>query len=329
MTTITDVRLTPVAIPRSSGLVCGHVIVQVRTNAGIGVGEMSDFQHLPRYHVDVEELERTLTELLGGMRVDAANEVEKCLEESFPRAGSAANLDIVAARLEQGFYLFRVYVGRRLDLDEKFLWVMVDRFGDRVQITSLDFSNLLDSRAAVRFVNRTAEIGYELVEAPARERDTEGLAYVRDHVPAMSEHVHYRRWALDLAAARAVDVFNIGLFTLGGITPARSMVALAEAAEITCLVGTTQELTIGTAAAAHFGVATPAVTVASDPVGPLLYTDDVVAGALTYRDSRLHPPTGPGLGVTIDADRLVAAHGPLRWEGDVTSVVDRTVRKPS
>src|SRR5262245_28974519 len=51
---------------------------------------MSDFQHLPRYHVDVAELERTLSSLLAGLSVgvEGANEIERRLSESFPLAGS-------------------------------------------------------------------------------------------------------------------------------------------------------------------------------------------------------------------------------------------------
>ncbi|GAB3426693.1 hypothetical protein [Flindersiella endophytica] len=73
-------RLTPVATPRTTGLVCGHVIVELSTSDGlVGLGEMSDFQHLPRYHVEVPELERTLSELLVGLPagIEGADEVER------------------------------------------------------------------------------------------------------------------------------------------------------------------------------------------------------------------------------------------------------------
>ncbi|WP_432974520.1 mandelate racemase/muconate lactonizing enzyme family protein [Dactylosporangium sp. CA-233914] len=382
MTTITGVRLTPVNIPRTTGFVCGHVVVELLTGSAdlVGVGEMSDFQHLPKYHVDVAGLERTLTDLLRGLDVHAANELDRRLQESFPQAGNlydkgsvikcgvdialwdlrgklagrsvssllggavrpslpvaypifrqrsaadvAANLEVVESRLAQGFSTFRVYVGGVLDLDEQFLRRARDRFGDRIQIKSLDFSNLLDARDAARFIERTRDLEYELVEAPARERDAAGLAFVRDRtLMPVSEHVYDGGWAIRLAATRAVDVLNIGLFALGGITPARRVIAVAEAAGLRCLIGTTQELSIGTAAAAHLGVATSAVSVASDPVGPLLYTRDIVREPVRYRDGQLLAPDGPGLGVSIDHDRLAAERAPLTWPaGEVASVVDR------
>lgn len=382
MTRITGVTLTSINTPRTSGLECGHVIVELGTDVDglVGVGEMSDFQHLPRFHVDVPELERTLTGLLVGLDPRKLNEVQRRLEESFPQAGNLydkgsvikcgvdiavwdllgkiedrsvaellggavrdalpvaypifrqqepadvdANLEVVAGKLGAGFFRFRVYVGRRPDLDESFLRRARERFGDAIQIKSLDFSNLLEARDACAFVDRTSELGYELIEAPARSGDVAGLAYARGRAPVpVSEHVYSGSWAIELVAARAVDVLNVGLFAIGGITPARRLLAISEAAGLRCLIGTTQELSIGTAAAAHVGVSAPTVTVASDPVGPLLYTADVVREPVRYRDGDLVPPDGPGLGMEIDRERLAAAAGPLRWPvADIAGIVDR------
>lgn len=382
MSTITGVRLTPVNVPRSSGLVCGHVIVEILTAEGLtGLGEMSDFQHLPQFHPDIPELERTLNGLLAGSSSGATTELEARLEAAFPQAGNLydkgsvikcgvdialwdlrgkelglsvsdllggavrpalpvaypifrqqsesdieVNLGIIATRLAEGFSLFRVYVGREPALDERFLIACRERFGDDIRIKSLDFSNLLDSRVALRFIDRTREVGFELVEAPAKVGDIEGLAFVRDRGPVpVSEHVYDGRWALDLVAARAVDVLNVGLFALGGITPARRILAVAEAAGLACLIGTTQELAIGTAAAAHVGVAARTATVAADPVGPLLYTTDVVAESVEYVGGELLAPAGPGLGMELDPARLEAARGQLAWAGSgVNTIIDRT-----
>lgn len=376
---ITDVRLTPVTSPRAS-IVCGHVIVEVVTDQGVvGVGEMSDFQHLPMYHLDIPELARTLSSLLAGADPFAANALAERLDRAFPQADDLydkaslvvcgvdialwdlrarllevnlgtllggrvrealpiaypvfrqqsaadveANLATVARVLADGCHRFRVYVGRDLDLDEAFLVRCRERFGSRVAIKSLDFSNLLDAHAAARFVERTRHLGYDFVEAPARAGDLDGLRRVRRLVP-VSEHAHSPRGALRLVTHGAVDILNVGLFVLGGITAARQVLGIAAAAGVDCLVGTTQELAIGTAAAAHVGTTSAAVVTASDPVGPLLYGRDVVAAPLDFRDGSLRAPDGPGLGVTIDPDRLAAARDHLSWSAtDPVTVIDRT-----
>lgn len=382
MTVIRDLSLTPVITPRASGLVCGHVLVEVRTDDGlVGIGEMSDFQHLPKYHLDVAELERTLRPMLEGLDPFASNESDRRLSSSFPQSGSLydkatlitcgvdialwdlrgkllganvsellggrvregmpiaypifrqqsradveANLDTMEERIRQGFDRFRVYVGGHLDLDEEFLTRARDRFGDTISLKSLDFSNLLDATAACRFIERTRHLAYDLVEAPAPAGDVEGLRFVRERtLLPVSEHVYSPAWAVRLISRRAVDILNVGLFALGGITGARRVLTIAEAAGVDCLIGTTQELAIGTAAAAHVGATALGAGLPADPVGPLLYTRDVVAEPLDFTGGVLRPPDGPGLGIRIDPELVEAASGPLTWSDvDVATIIDRT-----
>lgn len=64
---IVDVQLDIVRIPRHTGFVCQHAIVRIHTDEGLtGVGEMSDFSHLPKYSLDAEDLRRTLKAHLAG-----------------------------------------------------------------------------------------------------------------------------------------------------------------------------------------------------------------------------------------------------------------------
>ncbi|MBD2847224.1 mandelate racemase/muconate lactonizing enzyme family protein [Paenibacillus sp. IB182496] len=64
---ITNVRLDVVRIPRNTGFVCEHGLVRIETDEGVtGVGEMSDFSHLPKYAVDARDLEATLRGALVG-----------------------------------------------------------------------------------------------------------------------------------------------------------------------------------------------------------------------------------------------------------------------
>jgi muconate cycloisomerase len=379
--TISAVRLTTVNTPRHRGITCGHVIVELETTGEhTGLGEMSDLQHLPRYHPDVPELERTLHELLVGTPVGAVTAVNTVLEQNFPAAGHIydksraircgvdiaawdlaakalgvrvcdlmggqvrpglpiahpvfrqrapedvpRNLDLVADRLAEGFDCVRVYVGRDLGLDERFLRGLRDRFGDAVRIKSLDFSNLLSAKRAAGFVRRVADVGFDVVEAPAPDHDLRGLAQVRAEIEQpVSEHTYSYRWALQLVEADAVDVFNVSVIAIGGLSGARKILAIAEAAGKDVIIGTTQELSIGTAAAAHLGVASPVEVLPSDPVGPRLYTRDVVREPVRYEGGVLRVPSGPGLGMELDPDRLRAGASPLTWAGtSAGATVDR------
>jgi muconate cycloisomerase len=66
------------------------------------------------------------------------------------------------------------------------------------------------------------------------------------------------------------------------------------------------ELGIGTAAAAHVAFSSPRLDQPSDVAGHLYHADDVVRTGLVVEDGFLLPPTGPGLGVELDRDKLAA-----------------------
>ncbi|HEU5100977.1 MAG TPA: hypothetical protein VFU22_18255, partial [Roseiflexaceae bacterium] len=80
----------------------------------------------------------------------------------------APNLECVQAALDQGFDLIRVYVGANVEADLAFLKQFAERFGGRVAIKSLDFSNLLDWRRAWQATERMADlVDMLLIESPA------------------------------------------------------------------------------------------------------------------------------------------------------------------
>jgi muconate cycloisomerase len=92
------------------------------------------------------------------------------------------------------------------------------------------------------------------------------------------------------------------------------------------LIGTTQELNLGTAAVAHLGAAARVLDYPCDNTGPRLYTDDVVQAPVRYQAGYLHVPEGAGLGLEIDEARLEAHSGAARWTfgTDLAGVLDRT-----
>ncbi len=216
------------------------------------------------------------------------------------------NLKRVANRLAEGQDMFRLYFGVDLDLDEAFLDGFRQRFGKRVVLKSIDASGRFrDSRTAVQAIRRLRQYDFMLVESPCWRGNLAGMAEVRRQVDVpISEHVGSLADALQLAQAGAVDIFNVALCALGGIYQARKVYALAEATGLACLIGTTQELSIGTAGQAHLGAAMPNLHFPADPTGPLLYLDDVVRNRVRYEQGYLIVPSGSGLGMELDHDQL-------------------------
>jgi len=156
------------------------------------------------------------------------------------------------------------------------------------------------------------DIGY--IEQPVARRDLAGLAEVRHiagGVPVMAdESLFTMQDALALAQARAVDAYCIKLYKLGGLTPAKKIAAVAEAANLLVNCGgLAVQSQLEAAACAHFCASTRADrilgaaeftfglnTVAPDPLAP--ESDFII------RNGCVHVPSGPGLGIHVDETLL-------------------------
>ncbi|MCX6047793.1 MAG: muconate cycloisomerase [Chloroflexi bacterium] len=238
------------------------------------------------------------------------------------------NLDRVEEKLQLGFDLIRVYVGANLEADELFLGQFTDRFKGRVTIKSLDFSNLLDWRRTAMAVERFDELcDYMLIESAAPRNDIEGLTQFRrrSRRPS-SEHVLHIHHGWQLLAAGAVDILNVSPYLLGGLRASLRLIALAEAARASVLIGTTQELNLGTAAVAHLAAAARILDYPGDNTGPQLYMADTVKTPVQYENSHLIVPEGPGLGIEIDEEKLKEMTTNAQWTFgvDLAGVLDRT-----
>lgn len=112
--------------------------------------------------------------------------------------------------------------------------------------------------------------------------------------------------AYRIARAEAADVFNVYVSEAGGIIPASHIFALAKALDIPCIIGSQAELGIGTAAAAHLGVAVADLPYPCETFGPLRYERDIVESTPRIEDGMLYPFDAPGLGVALDWDTVNA-----------------------
>ena len=68
------------------------------------------------------------------------------------------------------------------------------------------------------------------------------------------------------------------------------------------MIGSMPEFGLGTAAAIHLGVAMTNLGLDSDTCGVLYHAEDLLAEPLRIEGGFAYPPSGPGLGVTLDMD---------------------------
>lgn len=229
-------------------------------------------------------------------------------------AGVAANISYVDDLMARGVSCYRYYAGVDHGLDRHMLDALRERHPG-IRLKSLDFQGRLYWKDALAAIERLLPYEFEMVEGPSWKEDYEGLRRVREALPIdVCEHVSSYVQARRLVEAGAVDVFNV-THQSAGIWGALRLFALADAFGLKCLVSTTQETSLGTAAVAHLGAAVPRLDVPGDAVGPLLYLDDVTTEPLRYEEGHLVVPEGPGLGVEIDREALRRLEGPVtEWD---------------
>ncbi len=221
-------------------------------------------------------------------------------------------LETVRDLLNEGYDLFRLYVGGNLDLDMAFLEQFSAEFGGRARIKSLDFSGLLTWKESVSAIERFERFDFDMVESPSWGRNARGLAEVRKRISKpVSEHAESFAHAREYIEREAVDIFNICIDSLGGLRDVQAVYQLARIYGIKTLSGTTQELSIGTSAQGQVVAAMPNLDYPSDFAGGRLYLDDVVVERVRYENGSLVVPDGPGLGMTLDPEKLRALSRPL------------------
>jgi muconate cycloisomerase len=178
--------------------------------------------------------------------------------------------------------------------------------GDRVIVT-VDVNQAWDETTAKRQIAQLQRGGIDLIEQPIRKGNIEGLARLtkRFKVPIMAdEAVRGTSDAFRLAAARASDVFSIKIGKSGGLFGALEACAVAASADIALYGGTLLEGSIGSVASAHAFSTLRTMTWGTELFGPLLLADDIVKTRIEYAEGMMTIPSGPGLGLEVDVEKL-------------------------
>jgi muconate cycloisomerase len=210
----------------------------------------------------------------------------------------------LAARLHN---TFKVKIGAQTpEADIARLSDLARALTDRASLI-VDANQAWDETTALRYLPVLAELGVRLVEQPLPAWNLAGMARLRARstVPLMADEcVFSAHDMLDVVRTGAADVVSLKLVKHGGLLATRNVAAVAEAAGIGLYGGCLLESSIG--AAAHLQVFGGLRELAwgCEHFGPQILVDDLVEQPLRFADFRIHLPAGPGLGVTLDQEKL-------------------------
>lgn len=248
------------------------------------------------YDLIAKSLHVPLYRLLGGR----VNELETDITVSLD------TVDKMVAesqkKLNDGFNIFKVKVGGDPQLDINRLQAIQDAVGAEVKIR-IDANQGWNAKEAVN-VGKELErrnLNIELMEQPVAARDFVGIRYVRDNLPmpvVADESIFSPQDALELVNMRAVDGLNIKLMKCGGIYNALKIAAIAEAADIPCMIGSMMESHVSVTAAAHFA-ASRTIVQRFDLDAPLFCSFNPAVGGISYRGATIQFTELPGLGIDV------------------------------
>ena len=158
------------------------------------------------------------------------------------------------------------------------------------------------------------DLGLELLEQPVPKWDLAGMAQVRAAVDVLiepDEAAYTPHDVVQIVRAQAADVINIEIAKAGGLYQSKKIAAVAEAAGLECVIGTAWGLGTKVAAKLHLTAATRSlrdgVEFTELMLHDLLLTRPQASDlAPPFSDGYLNVPHGPGLGLTINEDKMRA-----------------------
>lgn len=245
----------------------------------------------------------SVCELVGGRMRDSMG-----MSFSIANPDFDADLDDIAAMWEDGVRIFKFKTGfASHQFDVMRCEKLREIYGDKIDIR-IDYNQGLPAYDAVRCIRDLEAFRPTFIEQPVKMHERDALAHITNVVdtPIMAdESVFNAREAVYGAQNRIADVFSLKIMKSGGIRRCLEVAAIARAAGIEVYGGCMFETGLAHAAGAHLCAAVPDLVLQCEFYMATYYAqEDILTEPFPVRNGRVHVPTGPGLGVSVDTAML-------------------------
>jgi len=207
---------------------------------------------------------------------------------------------------ERGFGSAKIKVGGDLRADRDRVKAVREAVGSGMQLR-VDANAGYDVDRAIELGKLLEPFDLQLLEQPVAAEDLTGMAKVRRSVgiPVMAdEAITDHASLIEVIRLQCADIVKFKVMKQGGLLKCRRMIETATAAGLGVVIGHGFGLGINTMAEIMLAATSRAVLPGLECVGPLKTVDDIVADKLDLSAGRLALPSGPGLGVVLDEQKL-------------------------
>lgn len=295
-----DVHLRPRILGRAASQVM-QIMVEAET-ALIGHSDAKAALEMALYDLMGRELEVSVSDLLGG----------RCRDD-IPLSVSIANPDFnadiaLAERIvEDGVRLFKIKTGvAGHDFDVMRLETLKKRF-PQVEIR-VDYNQGLTPLEAMRCVPDIDSFEPGFIEQPVRAPHWQAMKDLRAATRAplvADESVFSPNDALRATRENIADAFSVKIMKSGGMRRGQEIAAIAAAAGIACYGGDMFETGLAHLAGTHLCATTPNISLGCEFYQATYYLEtDLLAEPFPATDGKVTVPTGPGLGIDMDEDKV-------------------------
>jgi L-alanine-DL-glutamate epimerase-like enolase superfamily enzyme len=223
---------------------------------------------------------------------------------------SIGNPDEVAAEaaemVDKGFDTVNLKIGVNPDQEVESVRKVRKAIGDKPNLRA-DANGAFTPMQAIQFIKRIEEYNMQYVEQPVPGWDLDGMAEVRKQTRVQisaDESAYYPHSIVEIIKKGAADIISLKVAKMGGIRKTMQIAAIAEAANMPCMMNSNFELDVGVAAASIVAASSRMVQYSCEISGPLRHQTEVIKKGIVYKDGFIIPSDDPGLGIEVDDKKL-------------------------